>query len=79
MEETEGVKATSRNRVILPYLRRLFETKKSAMVTLKRAENASRVITPDEEIKRVFFDKMSELLNVVLLVVFHLCRRLRTR
>ena len=73
------VRATSRNRVIFPYLRRLFETKKSAMVTLKRAESASRVITPDEEIKRVFFDKMNELLNVVFLVAFHLSRRSRTR
>lgn len=45
------IKATSRNRVILPYLRRLFETRKSALVTLKRAEAASRNVLPTTRLR----------------------------
>ena len=60
------IKATSRNRVILPYLRRLFETRKSALVTLKRAEAASRNVLPDDEIKNAYTERMTQLLNVAL-------------
>lgn len=62
------IKATSRNRVILPYLRRLFETRKSALVTLKRAETASRNVLPDEEIKNAYNEHMAQLLIVTLLM-----------
>lgn len=51
--------------MILPYLRRLFETRKSALVTLKRAEAASRNVLPDDEIKNAYTERMTQLLNVV--------------
>lgn len=60
----EILKSPSRKRIILPYLRRLVETKKSAAVTQKRIETLSDVVEPDEEIKQVFNEKYNELLNV---------------
>ena len=64
-------KSTSRNRIILPYLRRLFETRKSASVTRKRIENMQPMCEPDEEIKSVFNEKMSELMRVGIEDLFH--------
>lgn len=49
----------------MPYLRRLFETRKSALVTLKRAEAASRNVLPDDEIKNAYTERMTQLLLVV--------------
>lgn len=64
LNELEILKSPSRKRIILPYLRRLVETKKSAAVTQKRIESMSDVVEPDEEIKQVFNEKYNELLNV---------------
>ena len=36
LNDFEKIKASSRNRIIFPYLRRLFETHKSVCVTRRR-------------------------------------------
>ncbi|KAK8796112.1 hypothetical protein JH06_2783 [Blastocystis sp. subtype 4] len=51
---------TTRNRVIFPYLRRLLETQKAAMVTKRRVDFLNEQIQPDDEIRRVFQEKFDE-------------------
>ena len=55
---------TTRNRVIFPYLRRLFETQKAALVTKRRVDYLNEQIQPDDEIRRVFHEKMEEAMRV---------------
>lgn len=55
---------TTRNRVIFPYLRRLFETQKAALVTKRRVDFLNEQIQPDDEIRRVFQEKMDEAMRV---------------
>ena len=59
-----GTRLTTRNRVIFPYLRRLFETQKAAMVTKRRVDFLNEQIQPDDEIRRVFQEKMEEAMRV---------------
>ena len=40
----------ARGKIILPYIRRLFESKKSLVVTKKRVEQLRSEILPDKEI-----------------------------
>ena len=70
----EKIKSICRNRIILPYLRRLFETSKSASVTRKRVESVSDIREPDEEIMEAFTQKYNELLQVSSLCVAYLQR-----
>ena len=42
--------------MILPYLRRLFETRKAVTVTKKRAEAMASTVEPDEEVKEAYED-----------------------
>ena len=64
VEEYEINKSITRKRVILPYLRRLFETKKAAAVTEKRIRGIIGVEKPDEEIQQVFDQKFDEVFHV---------------
>lgn len=50
----------SRNRVIFPYLRRLFETKKSIMVTRRRVAQVAGVVEPSEAVKQAYEEKYNE-------------------
>ena len=50
LNDFEKIKASSRNRIIFPYLRRLFETHKSVCVTRRRIETNVNFAMPDEEI-----------------------------
>lgn len=60
----EKIKASSRNRIIFPYLRRLFETHKSVCVTRKRIEMNTSYMIPDDEIKQAFTQKFNEVYMV---------------
>lgn len=55
---------TTRNRVIFPYLRRLLETQKAAMVTKRRVDFLNEQIQPDDEIRRVFQEKFDDAMRV---------------
>ena len=55
---------TTRNRVIFPYLRRLLETQKAALVTKRRVDFLNDQIQPDEEIRRAFQEKFEETMRV---------------
>ena len=66
MGDMEYIKTNSRNRIIFPYLRRLFESHKSVIVTRKRVLNNIPLAHPDEEIKQVFNNKYNEELMVIL-------------
>ena len=72
-EEVESEEASNaRKRVILPYLRRLFESKKAAVVTLKRVDLVMDVMEPDEEIKMAFQQKYEEEMKVGFGWIMHL-------
>ena len=64
MNDFEKIKASSRNRIIFPYLRRLFETHKSVCVTRRRIEANVNFAMPDEEIKQAFNQKYNEIYMV---------------
>lgn len=55
---------TTRNRVIFPYLRRLLDTQKAAIVTKRRVDFLNEQIQPDIEIKRAFQEKYDEAMRV---------------
>ncbi|KAK8796819.1 hypothetical protein WA588_000945, partial [Blastocystis sp. NMH] len=61
LNDFEKIKASSRNRIIFPYLRRLFETHKSVCVTRRRIETNVNFAMPDEEIKQAFNQKYNEI------------------
>lgn len=67
-EDIEHQKSLTRRRIIFPYLRRLFETRKSATVTRKRIERINTFCEPDDEIKTVFNEKVNEYLHVRIVV-----------
>lgn len=46
--------------MIFPYLRRLFETKKSVLVTRRRVAQAAGVVEPSEEVKQAYEEKYNE-------------------
>ena len=64
LNDFEKIKASSRNRIIFPYLRRLFETHKSVCVTRRRIETNVIFAMPDEEIKQAFNQKYNEIYMV---------------
>lgn len=64
MGDMEYIKLNSRNRIIFPYLRRLFESHKSVIVTRKRVLNNVPLARPDEEIRLIFNNKLNEELMV---------------
>ena len=64
LNDFEKIKASSRNRIIFPYLRRLFETHKSVCVTRRRIETNVNFAMPDEEIKQAFNQKYNEIYMV---------------
>ena len=68
MGDMEYIKTNSRNRIIFPYLRRLFESRKSVVVTRKRVINNIPLAHPDEEIRLIFNNKLNEELMVVLMI-----------
>lgn len=55
---------TTRNRVIFPYIRRLLETQKAALVTKRRVDSLNEQIQPDEEVRRAYQAKFEEIMNV---------------
>ena len=55
---------TTRNRVIFPYLRRLLDTQKAAIVTKRRVDFLNEQIQPDIEVKRIFHEKYEEAMRV---------------
>lgn len=50
--------------MIFPYLRRLFETKKSVMVTRRRVARVADVVEPSEAVKQAYEEKYNEVLAV---------------
>ena len=50
--------------MILPYLRRLLESKKAATVTRKRVHQLASRVEPDDEILQAFHDKFNEVMAV---------------
>ena len=62
---------TTRNRVIFPYLRRLLDTQKAAIVTKRRVDFLNEQIQPDIEIKRAFQEKYDEAMRVSSGLVMH--------
>lgn len=46
--------------MIFPYLRRLFETKKSIMVTRRRVAQVAGVVEPSEAVKQAYEEKYNE-------------------
>lgn len=46
--------------MIFPYLRRLFETKKSILVTRRRVAQVAGVVEPSEAVKQAYEEKYNE-------------------
>ena len=46
--------------MIFPYLLRVFETKKSVLVTRRRVAQAAGVVEPSEEVKQAYEEKYNE-------------------
>ena len=54
------MKSNCRNRIVFPFLRRLFETQKAAVVTLRRVQEVMAGSEPDGEMKAAFGKKYLE-------------------
>ena len=54
------MKSNCRNRIVFPFLRRLFETQKAAAVTLRRVQEVMAGSEPDSEVKAAFNKKYQE-------------------
>ena len=57
------MKSNCRNRIVFPFLRRLFETQKAATVTLRRVQDVISGSEPDSEVKAAFNKKYLEIMQ----------------